>query len=132
MLSACAITFLIAEVGRTLARWSKETLAKPIVPSLEMRLRLRLEGADHAADVWEAGEARQHRRHDRADARVSQLAAARLEDDLVEVAGLGREAAFQQVGGALAARVAEREVARVVAADPLPGGPDAGQDSDPQ
>ena len=36
---AVAITFLIAEVGSTFARWSNATVAKPIVPSREIALR---------------------------------------------------------------------------------------------
>jgi len=37
MIVARAITFLIDDSGRTLARWSKRTVAKPILRSFEMR-----------------------------------------------------------------------------------------------
>ena len=133
MLSARAITFLIAEIGRTLARWSKRTVAKPIVPSFEMRLpAFGSKGlvtpvtCGRRATPASIGATTERTRG------VGQLAGARLEDDLVDVAGLGRKAALQQVGGALGAGVAEREVARVVAADALPGRPDADQDDDPE
>ena len=133
MLVARAITFLIADSGRTLARWSKRTVAKPIVLSFEMRLAgLRVVRAGHAGHVRQAGDCRQHRPDRGADAGIGQRAGARPEDDLIRVAGLGRKAALEQVDGALRAGAAEREVARVVAAEALPGRADADENDDPE
>src|SRR6266511_1851855 len=58
-------------------------------------VRAGLIGAQDAGDVGETGDAHEHRRDRGAGRGVGELAGPRLEDDLVGVAGLGREAALK-------------------------------------
>ena len=58
-------------------------------------VRAGLIGAQDAGDVGETGDAHEHRRDRGAGRGVGELAGPRSEDDLVGVAGLGREAAMK-------------------------------------
>jgi hypothetical protein len=81
--------------------------------------------------VGETGDAHEHRRDRGACRGVGELAGPRSEDDLVGVAGLGREAALEQVGRALRVGVRQREVVRVPLADRLRHCEDADREDDP-
>ena len=114
---AAAITLLVAATGRTFARWSKATVAKPIVPSLEIALVPAAYGL--ITDVtcgrratWPSIRSTRAR-----TAGAASVPCGRVQHDLVRVARLRREPAREQVRGPLRVGAGQREVVPVVAAD---------------
>ncbi len=129
---AAAITLLVAATGRTFARWSKVTVAKPIVPSLEIA---RLPAAYGLVTDVTCG-----RRATRPSIRSTcartagdgQRPARGVQHDLVGVARLRREAAREQIRGPLRVGAGQREVVSVVAADGVRDPHRSDQHDDPE
>ena len=109
---------LHVDFGRSLARLSKVTVANAMRPSREIAV---LPPARVGADCTPVtcgsfADSREHRLCARTHGCFAHLPVRRVQDDLVDVAGLRRKVALEQVGRSLRVGAGQREVAGVTRA----------------